>query len=266
MSAGPEIVPLFSTPIVISDVPDAAALNAELRRVIEQRRKSHPGTQHSNLGGWQSTWDMDRWGGAPAIKLLAIARNTASRDDGSRGKPVSIAWRANMWPTSTRADMATSSSHPGSFWSGVYYVDDGGIAADPSLGGELEFMDPRGPGPAMYAPQLAFAMPGGLSVGANETVHPKAGRLVMFPAWLLHQVRPYRGGGERISIDRGAERWAIGGGGAQGAPACLVARSLSRRRSPPPGGPAQHGRRRRTRALRNCDAVLLVCRAKWRRA
>jgi uncharacterized protein (TIGR02466 family) len=91
-------------------------------------------------------------------------------------------------------------SHPGSFWSGVYYVDDGGIAANPSLGGELEFMDPRGPGPAMYAPQLAFALPGGLSVGANEVVHPRTGRLVMFPAWLLHQVRPYRGGAERISI------------------------------------------------------------------
>ena len=91
-------------------------------------------------------------------------------------------------------------SHPGSFWSGVYYVDDGGIAADPSLGGELEFMDPRGPGPAMYAPHLAFAMPGGRSVGANEVVRPQAGRLVMFPAWLLHQVRPYRGNAERISI------------------------------------------------------------------
>ena len=54
-------------------------------------------------------------------------------------------------------------------------------------------MDPRGPGVAMYAPQLAFDMPGGLSVGANEVVVPKAGRLVMFPAWMLHQVRPYRG-------------------------------------------------------------------------
>ena len=85
-------------------------------------------------------------------------------------------------------------------WSGVYYVDDGGISADPSLGGELEFMDPRGPAPAMYAPHLAFAIPGGLSVGANETVQPKAGRLVMFPAWLLHQVRPYRGDAERISV------------------------------------------------------------------
>ena len=61
-------------------------------------------------------------------------------------------------------------------------------------------MDPRGPGPAMYAPRLGFAMPGGLSAGAAEVVRPKAGRLVMFPSWILHQVRPYRGKVERISI------------------------------------------------------------------
>ena len=87
-----------------------------------------------------------------------------------------------MWANINRSGHGNEfHSHPGSFWSGVYYVDDGGIAADPSLGGELEFMDPRGPGPAMYAPHLAFAMPGGLSVGANETVLPRTGRLVHVP-------------------------------------------------------------------------------------
>src|SRR6266566_1836442 len=49
--ATPQIVPLFATPLVIVDLPEAAALNAELRGVIEQRQKSHPSTQHSNLGG-----------------------------------------------------------------------------------------------------------------------------------------------------------------------------------------------------------------------
>ena len=44
MSTAIEIVALFATPLVISDVPDAAALNADLRRVIEQREKSHPST------------------------------------------------------------------------------------------------------------------------------------------------------------------------------------------------------------------------------
>jgi uncharacterized protein (TIGR02466 family) len=202
MSNAFETVTLFSTPVVLSDLPDAAALNADLRAAIVHRETTHPGTQHSNLGGWQSEWDMDRWGGAAAIKLLAIGRNTANRVTTDRlGNPVALTWKANMWANINRSGHGNEfHSHPGSFWSGVYYVDDGGIAADPSLGGELEFMDPRGPGPAMYAPHLAFAMPGGLSVGANETVPPRTGRLVMFPAWLLHQVRPYRGGAERISI------------------------------------------------------------------
>jgi uncharacterized protein (TIGR02466 family) len=197
-----EIVPLFSTPVVISDLPDATTLSADLRKVIGEREKSHPGTQHSNLGGWQSTWDMDRWGGAPAIKLLAFGRNLANRYTTDReGNPVAVTWRANMWANVNRTGDANEfHSHPGSFWSCVYYVDDGGIPRDPSLGGELEFMDPRGPGPAMYAPHLAFAMPGGRSVGANELVPPQAGRLVMFPSWVLHQVRPYRGNAERISI------------------------------------------------------------------
>ena len=196
-----ETVTLFATPVVLSDLPDAAALNADLRKVIAGREATHPGTQHSNLGGWQSDWEMDRWGGAAAIKLLAIGRNTANRVTTDRqGNSVVLTWKANMWANVNRSGHGNEfHSHPGSFWSGVYYVDDGGIDADPSLGGELEFMDPRGPGPAMYAPHLAYGKLG-LSVGANETVRPKVGRLVMFPAWLLHQVRPYRGTAQRISI------------------------------------------------------------------
>src|SRR5215475_5315243 len=210
MSTAPEITPLFATPVITFDVPDGAALNADLRRVIAQREQSHPSTQHSNLGGWQSSWDMDRWGGAPAIKLLAIGRNLANRMTTDRqghagGGPhpgyFAVTWVANMWANVNRSGHANEfHSHPGAYWSGVYYVDDGGIDADSSLGGELEFMDPRGALPAMNAPHLAFAMPGGLTAGVTERLSPKAGRLVMFPAWLYHQVRPYKGEALRISI------------------------------------------------------------------
>lgn len=73
-SPAPEIVPLFATPLVIFDVPDASALNKELREVIAERARTHPSKHKSNMGGWQSSWDMDRWGGPAAIKLLAYAR------------------------------------------------------------------------------------------------------------------------------------------------------------------------------------------------
>jgi uncharacterized protein (TIGR02466 family) len=199
---GAELTPLFATPLVTFEVPEATALNSELRRVIEQREESHPSTQHSYLGGWQSSDDMDRWDSAPAIKLLAIGRNLANRLTIDRdNKPVAMTWRANMWANINRSGHGNAFHvHPGSFWSGVYYVDDGGIADEPWRGGELEFMDPRGPGSVMYAPHLAFAMPGGLYVGATEMVLPESGRLVMFPSWLMHQVRLYRGNAERVSI------------------------------------------------------------------
>src|SRR6266576_3126563 len=110
-----EVVPLFATPVVISDLPDAPALNGELHKVIAERQKTHPGTQHSNLGGWQSTWDMDRWGGAPAIKLLAIGRNLANRMTTDRkGNPgggphpgyFAVTWIANMWANVNRSGHA----------------------------------------------------------------------------------------------------------------------------------------------------------------
>lgn len=208
MSAVPEVRPLFATPLVIFEVPDAAKLNADLRRVIEEREKAHPTTQKSNMGGWQSSWDMDRWGGAPAIKLLAYGRNVATRlttdSQGTAGQGpypghFAVTWIANMWANINRSGHGNEyHSHPGSYWSGTYYVDDGGIAADPSLGGELEFLDPRGPVPLMNAPHLRMA--GHLSAGSTERLAPKAGRLVMFPSWVFHQVRPYNGTAERISI------------------------------------------------------------------
>lgn len=210
MRDAPDIAPLFATPLVTFDVPDAATLDPELRRAILQREKTHPSTHHSNVGGWQSSWDMDRWGGAAAIRLLAIGRNVANRVTTDRqgrtgGGPhpgyFAVTWTANMWANVNRSGHGNEfHSHPGACWSGVYYVDDGGIAAHPSLGGELEFMDPRGALPAMNAPHLAFAMPGGLAAGATERVPPRAGRLVLFPAWVMHQVRPYRGTAERISV------------------------------------------------------------------
>lgn len=204
----PQVVPIFATPLVMYEVPDAEALNVELRRAIDERERAHPTTQKSNLGGWQSSWDMDRWGGPAAVKLLALARNVANRmttdAQGSVGKGpypghFAVTWIANMWANVNRTGHANEfHSHPGAYWSGTYYVDDGGIGADPSLGGELEFLDPRGTVPLMNAPHLR--MSGSLSAGATEKIIPKVGRLVMFPSWILHQVRPYRGNATRISI------------------------------------------------------------------
>jgi uncharacterized protein (TIGR02466 family) len=197
-----EIRSYFATPVVVATVADAAELNAELKRIILQHEREHQSVHHSNLGGWQSSWDFETWGGPPAKRLLNGARELATRLTSDRaGKGVRIAWTTNAWANVNRRNHGNEfHTHPGAYWSGTYYVDDGGIGADPTLGGEFEMQDPRGVAPAMYAPRLGFAVPGGQSAGASELIHPKSGQMVLFPSWLLHAVRPYHGERERISV------------------------------------------------------------------
>ena len=117
----PKVVPLFATPLVVYDVPDSAPLNVELRRVVEQREKSHPTTWKSNMGGWQSSWDMDRWGGVSAIKLLAYARNVANQmttdQQGVVGQVpylghFAVTWLGNMWANINRSGTPPTSTTP----------------------------------------------------------------------------------------------------------------------------------------------------------
>ena len=42
--------------------------------------------------------------------------------------------------------------------------------------------------------------PAVIMAGSGETILPKPGLLFLFPSWLQHQVRPYRGTELRISI------------------------------------------------------------------
>ena len=193
---------LFPTPVLTVLLADAPALNTALRAVVTAREAGHPSVSHSNLGGWQSDTNFLEWGGAPARKLLATITQAIDQLTSDRmGRAVKIDWHCNGWANVNRSGHGNEfHTHPGCYWSAVYYVDDGGIGASPELGGELELADPRGVAPAMHAPHLGFALPGGQSAGVSETIRPHSGLLVVFPSWLSHAVRPYRGSGIRISI------------------------------------------------------------------
>ncbi len=193
---------LFATPVAAISVPDASERNGRLRAMILERRRDYPSIQSSNAGGWHSTRDIAAWGGGDVTDLLAIACSAACRLTADRfGQPIEPAWTVQAWANVNGAgDANIAHYHAGSFWSGTYYVDDGGAADDASLGGAFEMIDPRGATPAMYAPALRFAGEDGQSAGAAETVQPRPGLMMLFPSWLMHQVRPYRGTGLRVSI------------------------------------------------------------------
>jgi uncharacterized protein (TIGR02466 family) len=196
---------LFPTPLVSMELIDRSRLLPELRAAILAREQAAPGVQHSNDGGWQSTDDFAAWGGEAGQLLIAAATELVNKltvamiDGQPQAGP--LAWRINAWANVNRSGAANRMhTHGGAFWSVVFYVDDGGIDGREDKGGALELTDPRGPVPLAYAPALKIALPGCLGAGLGERIYPKAGQLLVFPAWLQHAVTTYRGAGTRISV------------------------------------------------------------------
>lgn len=193
---------LFPTPVAAVATPGAEARNAALKDVILERRRLMPSMRASNSGGWHSDRDLLAWGGTAAAEVIEMARAVANHMTRDRsGGEVRPAWIITAWANVNGPGNSNFCHyHPGSFWSGTYYVDTGGDPGSQDQGGEFEMLDPRGAAPAMLAPTLAFAGEGGGAAGATESIEPRAGLLFLFPSWLHHQVRAYNGQGTRISV------------------------------------------------------------------
>lgn len=194
---------LFETPVIVDSLPNAAALNAELAATARRRRETDPGVQKSNWNGWQSTFDMLAWGGEAATALgrhlIALCQQFTHHPN-PQAEP--FRWYLDMWANISGPGASNESHcHPGAVWSAVYYVDDGYAGSeDPALGGELVLYDPRMPTVRMLPFDLRYRGPDGKVAQSHVAIRPVAGRLVMFPPWLMHAVRPYNGAAERISI------------------------------------------------------------------
>ncbi len=198
-AAEPEVKYLFPTPVVTTTLANADILNADLRAVIEARRADNTGVMRSNILGWHSDTEMLRWGGEPAKALaLECLRVCAARTDDPKmqgGQP-RFEFGMDMWANISPPGASNQvHSHPGALWSAVYYVDDGG-----DTDASLVLLDPNYPLNRMYAPDLRFVGKDGETFPTQQMFEPTPGRLVVFPSWLSHSVRPSKGSRDRISI------------------------------------------------------------------
>lgn len=197
---------LFATPLARLVHPEADRLNRELSDCILRQAREEPGVNVSNEGGWQSRDNFEAWSGEAGATLMSFAKAFADQltavHDGEGGLvETQLDWRSNAWANLNRpGDSNGLHGHPGCFWSGVYWVDDGGCGDNPKLGGQLEFVDPRGLMPSTYNPHLRMRIQGCVGAGYSTVIAPQAGNLIMFPSWLLHQVQPYKGSRHRLSV------------------------------------------------------------------
>jgi uncharacterized protein (TIGR02466 family) len=173
--------------------PAHIELNRALAERILDMRESSSGIRQSNVGGWHSEGDFLRQLGEPWAGTLARLFL-----DGVRGAVASVAEMAEQpgqaaieaWANVNEAgDSNAPHIHPGSVWSGVYFV-----AAKADSGGILSLTDPRSAA-LMVAHQL-----NPFPSTNNVQIHPQPGLLVVFPSFVYHAVSVYHGDSSRISI------------------------------------------------------------------
>lgn len=187
-----QVLRFFPTPVLVDTIEDAADLNRQLEATILDQREKDEGLSLSNRGAWQSKRDFPKWAGEAGKSLvdraLALATaNTATPD------PAGPRWSVDIWANvSGNGGFNMPHIHGGSFWSAVYYVRVG-----EGEGGQLVLHDPRMPALRMHAPRLRFK---DMGPDVRVEVRPKAGQMILFPAWLLHSVEPWQGTGDRISV------------------------------------------------------------------
>jgi uncharacterized protein (TIGR02466 family) len=179
-------------------------VNRELREMVLAKERSEPNVQHANVGGWHSKSDFLEWPG-PAVAALKgwmieatnhmISTTIEQMRAGGLNRPfqggLSLAAWANV---SRRGNYHTLHNHPGSCWSGVYYVATGSAPAGPEhpTSGVIDLHDPR--------PFTEMTFTPGDPYGQKYPMRPEPGMLLMFPGFLYHYVHPFFGEGERISI------------------------------------------------------------------
>ena len=205
-----EIVPFFAIPFGFARLDDSAPLNERLRETFLQRAAAgaayanpRPITRR-NQQVYESRFDLFRWPEAPVQHLKEFCWRELIRwvcelnryDDKVRAQ---LLLYADSWFHITRrGGFFALHNHPMASWSGVYCVDPGGHEPQHPDSGLLSFVSPVLTC-SMFLDAANTRLQGPYAHGIRS-LRLEPGQLVLFPSWILHEVTPFTGDGERITV------------------------------------------------------------------
>ncbi|MFU8830623.1 MAG: putative 2OG-Fe(II) oxygenase [Wenzhouxiangella sp.] len=205
-----EIQPTFAVPLAFARRSTQDGLNHDLRELFlkkeaEGARFANPSpyTQR-NEALFESHFDLFKWEDPPIRKLrqfcwdrlmeLVAKINGYDADFLRRIRIGTDAW----FHITRRHGYFSLHNHPMASWSGVYCVSGGQHDAESASSGNLTFINP-------FVMNTMFVDAGTAQMRppfdmSSRTFQLQAGQLVLFPSWLLHEVKPFTGEGERITV------------------------------------------------------------------
>jgi hypothetical protein len=205
-----QVVPAFSVPMVLAQHPDPARLNAELKALFLKREAE--GGKHANRQPlvqrnpmlFESNFQLFSWPDRPVAELRDYCLRQLYRAIGElNGYDEAMLRRLQMasesWFHITRkGGYFGMHNHALHSWSGVYCVDPGIDSSGVADSGQLSFLNPSATS-TMFMDMAVARMSPPFNYG-SRTFQFEAGQLVLFPSWLLHEVKPFWGEGERITV------------------------------------------------------------------
>lgn len=186
---------IFTTPLLTHVWDDGPELNPLLRELILAREAENRGMGKSNHGGWHSETGQLEFCGDSGRRLVEhmyeLADEATMRVLAEYVQEIPrCRWTLSAWANVNRdGDFNKVHVHPGSTWSGTYYVDTG-EPANRDNGTPLHLFDPCQGRSTTFLPM----------VPSSVYVHPKPGLMVLFPSYVPHMVFPHSGKTARISI------------------------------------------------------------------
>ena len=202
----------FATPFGEAHLPDAAPLNAALKRVIldlerpqADFRNPDPVVQQPEAL-FESRFEFFA-NSDPAVRALkqfcweALGKffRQLATPEAEIHAAADLRVHSQTWFHITRSGGYFGyHNHPMASWSGVYCVTDGEPDAERSNNGVLVF-----PHPLPSANSFLDCTNGALQwpfSNVNLVLKLVPGQLVLFPSWLGHYVTPFYGKGERITV------------------------------------------------------------------
>lgn len=205
-----KLFPNFAVPMAQDVHPDAGPLNAELKTLLlgreaEGARYANPNPSLKQQPGvFESDFTLFSWP-EPCIQRLrqfcwSVLGTTIQQLNGYSPREMArLQIFSHTWFHVTRhGGFTILHTHPMASWSGVYCVDPGETPADRPESGVLRFHNPHHYG-------NYFLDPGNLRLQApyghgTWNVRFQPGQLILFPSWLQHEVLPFYGRDERITV------------------------------------------------------------------
>jgi uncharacterized protein (TIGR02466 family) len=205
-----QVTPFFAAPFGFAQLENCAALHEPLRKLFLERAAE--GTRYANPlpltqrnpQVFESEFQLFRWPHACVRQLKEFCWSHLMQMIGElNGYDAATLARMLIYSDSwfhitRRGGFFALHNHPMASWSGVYCVDPGKHDPDKRDSGLLSFVNPAVMS-AMFMDAATANIRGPYAYHIRH-VRLEPGQLVLFPSWVLHDVKPYEGEGERITV------------------------------------------------------------------